>query len=165
MSLQRTRNQAEQTARKAVIGMVQLRAQVEADQRAVENSQQAFHGEQLRLTNGISTPYRVILAGRDLTAAQFVLIQAQVSFAKALIALELAEGTILKKTESTSIVRFREAFGKLPGRREVGRAATGVRLPRITALRVWWNGGYSSNVEAWQSTEELKRCILYYGFR
>jgi outer membrane protein TolC len=106
VSLQRTRNQAEQTARTAVIGMVQLRAQEEADQRAVENSQQAFHGEQLRLANGISTPYRVILAGRDLAAAQLVLIQAQVSYAKALIALEMAEGTILEKNG----INFDRAF-------------------------------------------------------
>ncbi|HSR06925.1 MAG TPA: TolC family protein, partial [Bryobacteraceae bacterium] len=106
VSLQRTRHQAEQTARTAVIGMVQLRAQVEADQRAVENSQQSFHGEQIRLANGISTPYRVILAGRDLAAAQLVLIQAQVSYAKALIALELAEGTILEKNG----INFDHAF-------------------------------------------------------
>lgn len=106
VSLQRTRNQAEQTARTAVIGLLQLRAQVEAGQRAVENSQQAFRGEQLRLANGISTPYRVILAERDVAAAQLVLIQAQVSYAKALIALELAEGTIL---ESNGI-KFERAF-------------------------------------------------------
>ena len=106
MTLQRTRHQAEQTARTAVIGMVQLRAQVEADQKAVENSQQAFRGEQIRLANGISTPYRVILAQRDLATAQLVLIQAQISYAKAFIALELAEGTILNKNG----INFDQAF-------------------------------------------------------
>ena len=106
VSLQRTRNQAEQTARTAVIGMLQLRAQVEADQKAVQNRQQAFRGEQLRLANGISTPYRVILDERDLAAAQLVLIQAQVSYAKALIALELAEGTILERNG----IKFDQAF-------------------------------------------------------
>ena len=106
VSLQRTRNQAEQTARTAVIGMLQLRAQLGADQKAVENGQEAFHGEQIRLANGISTPYRVILAGRDLAAAQLVLIQAQVSYAKALIALEVAEGTVLEKNG----INFDRAF-------------------------------------------------------
>ena len=106
VSLQRTRNQAEQTARTAVIGLTQFRAQVEADQRAVENSQQAFRGEQIRLTNGISIPYRVILAQRDLATAQAVLIQAQVNYGKALIALELAEGTILERNG----INFDQAF-------------------------------------------------------
>jgi outer membrane protein TolC len=106
VSLQRTRNQAEQTARTAVIGLTQFRAQVEADRRAVENSQQAFRGEQIRLANGISTPYRVILAQRDLATAQAVLIQAQVNYGKALIALELAEGTILERNG----IDFDQAF-------------------------------------------------------
>jgi len=97
VSLQRTRHQAEQTARTAVIALTQFKAQVEADQRAVENSDQAFRGEQIRLANGISTPYRVILAQRELAAARLVLIQAQVIYAKALIALELAEGTIVQR--------------------------------------------------------------------
>ncbi len=115
VSLQRTRNQAEQTARTAVIGMLQLRAQVEADQKAVENGQEAFHGEQIRLANGISTPYRVILAGRDLAAAQLVLIQAQVSYAKALIALELAEGTVLEKNGIDFDRAFRGSLWKTSG--------------------------------------------------
>jgi outer membrane protein TolC len=106
MTLQRTRHLAEQTARTAVIGLIQFRAQVEADQRAVENSQQAFRGEQIRLANGISTPYRVILAQRDLAAAQLVLIQGQINYAKALIALEVAEGTILSKNG----IEFDRAF-------------------------------------------------------
>lgn len=106
MTLQRTRHQAEQTARAAVVGLLQFRAQVEADQRSVENSQQSFRGEQIRLANGISTPYRVILAQRDLDAAQLVLIQAQVNYAKALIALELAQGTILDKNG----INFDQAF-------------------------------------------------------
>lgn len=106
LTLQRTRNQAEQTARTAVIGLIQFRAQVEANQRALENRQQAFRGEQVRLANGISTPYRVILAQRDLDTAQLVLIQAQVNYAKALIALELAEGTILNRNG----INFDQAF-------------------------------------------------------
>lgn len=106
VSLQRTLHQTQQTARNAVIGLMQFRAQVEANQRAVESRQQAFRGEQIRLANGISTPYRVILAGRDLDAAQLVLIQAQVNYAKALIALELAEGTILEK----NAIKFDQAF-------------------------------------------------------
>ena len=106
VSLQRTRNQAEQTARTAVIGLIQFKAQVEANQRAVETSQQAFRGEQIRLANGISTPYRVILAERDAAVAQLVLIRALVSYAKAEIALELAEGTILERHG----INFDQAF-------------------------------------------------------
>jgi outer membrane protein TolC len=59
------------------------------------------------LQNGISTPYRrVILAQRDLAATQSALIQAQVSYAKALIALELAEGSILERNG----IHFDQAF-------------------------------------------------------
>jgi len=105
-SLQQVRSQVELAVRSAAIGLMQHRAQVEAAQRAVEASQQALQGEQLRLVNGISTPYRVILAQRDLVTARSAQTQAQVNYAKALIALELATGTLLERNG----ISFDDAF-------------------------------------------------------
>ena len=93
-SLQRVRRQAELAVRTAAVGLIQFKSQVEAAERAVESSQQILDGERIRLVNGISTPYRVILAQRDLIAAQSAQTQAQVNYAKALIAFELATGTL-----------------------------------------------------------------------
>ena len=59
----------------ATASLIQGRGQVEAAHRAVVASQRAFEGEQDRLRAGISTPYRVTLAQRDLSAAQLAEIQ------------------------------------------------------------------------------------------
>ncbi len=94
-SFQQVRSQVELGVRTATVGLVQFKATVRAAQRAVETSEQAFRGEQIRLANGISTPYRVILAQRDLVTAQSALVQAQVNYAKAAVAEELATGSLL----------------------------------------------------------------------
>jgi outer membrane protein TolC len=89
-SLQQVRRQVELAVRTAADGLIQFRAQVAAAEKVVENSQQILTGEQIRLMYGISTPYRVILAQRDLFTAQSARTQAQVNYAKARVALELA---------------------------------------------------------------------------
>jgi len=79
--------------RSAVVALVQNKAQVEAAHRAVETSQLAFTGQQVRLQNGLATPYAVILAQRDLITAQYAEIEARVTAAKDMAALDLAMET------------------------------------------------------------------------
>jgi outer membrane protein TolC len=105
-TLQRVRRQVELAVRTAAVGLIQFRSVVEAAERAVESSQQTLDGEQIRLRYGISTPYRVILAQRDLIGAQSAQTQAQVNYAKALIAFELATGTLPQRNG----IAFDEAF-------------------------------------------------------
>ena len=105
-SLQQVRRQVELAVRTAADGLIQFRAQVAAAEKVVENSQQILAGEQIRLMYGISTPYRVILAQRDLFTAQSARTQAQVNYAKALVALELASGTLLERNG----IPFGDAF-------------------------------------------------------
>ena len=88
-----TQSQVGVTIRSAVRALVQNKAQVEAAHRAVETSQLAFTGQAVRLQNGLATPYAVILAQRDLITAQYAEIEARVTAAKDVVALELAMET------------------------------------------------------------------------
>lgn len=88
-----TQSQVGVTIRSAVRALVQNKAQIEAAHRAVETSQLAFTGQQVRLQNGLATPYAVILAQRDLITAQYAEIEARATAAKDLIALEAAMET------------------------------------------------------------------------
>ena len=96
-ALQRTKSQITMQVQSATASLIQGRGQVEAAHRAVVASQRAFEGEQDRLRAGISTPYRVTLAQRDLSAARLAEIQARVSYAKALIAHQIAVGGFLER--------------------------------------------------------------------
>lgn len=88
-----TQSQVGLAVRSAVVALIQNKAQVEAAHRAVEASQLAFTGQQVRLQNGLATPYAVILAQRDLITAQYAEIEARVTAAKDMAALELATET------------------------------------------------------------------------
>lgn len=88
-----TQSQVGLAVRSAVVALVQNKAQIEAAHRAVETSQLAFTGQQVRLQNGLATPYAVILAQRDLITAQYAEIEARVTAAKDMAALELAMET------------------------------------------------------------------------
>jgi outer membrane protein len=105
-SLQQVRRQVELAVRTATVALIQLKSQVEAAERALESSRQTLQGEQIRLLYGISTPYRVILAQRDVVTAQSARTQAQVNYAKAVIAMELATGTLLERNG----IAFDDAF-------------------------------------------------------
>jgi outer membrane protein len=96
-SLQKTRNQIEVEVRAAIIGLMQAKAQVTAGLRAVDYSKQALDGEQKRLAGGTSTPYKVILAQRDLSAAELAEVQAGTSYAKAQVEMDRSMGLILEK--------------------------------------------------------------------
>jgi len=89
-SLQRTRRQVTLQVENAIAGVEQNGARVRASARAEAASRVAFEGEQERLRDGISTPYRVLQAQRDLESAQSAEVQARVNYAKALTAYDVA---------------------------------------------------------------------------
>jgi outer membrane protein TolC len=92
--LQRTRNAIELEVRKAVIGLVQSKAQVEAAHKAAELGYQVLAAEEAKLIEGASTPYDVIRRQRDLLSAQYSEVQARVNYAKALVELDRAKGVL-----------------------------------------------------------------------
>ena len=94
-TLQRTKNQIEMQVRTASVNVTQGRAQVTAAERATVAGRTAFEGEQVRLRNGLSTPYLVTQAQRDLVAAESAEIQVRVNYAKALVAHQIAVGNFL----------------------------------------------------------------------
>jgi outer membrane protein TolC len=93
-SLQRTRNSIVLEVRKAVIGLVQSKAQVEAAHKAMELSGQALAAEEARLLEGVSIPYDVIRRQRDFRSAQFAEVQARANYAKALVERDRALGVL-----------------------------------------------------------------------
>jgi outer membrane protein len=93
-SLQRTRNSIALEVRKAVIGLVQSKAQVEAAHKAAELSGQALAAEEARLLEGVAVPYDVIRRQRDLRTAQFAEVQARAGYAKALVEMDRAQGIL-----------------------------------------------------------------------
>jgi outer membrane protein len=92
--LQRTRNSIALEVRKAVIGLVQSRAQVEAARKAVELSGQTLAAEESKLMEGTSVPYEVIRRQRDYRSAQFAEVQARANYAKALVERDRAMGVL-----------------------------------------------------------------------
>lgn len=94
-TLHRTRNNIALEVRKAVIGLVQSKAQVEAARKAVDLSRQMFEAEEIKLLEGTSVPYEVIRRQRDLRSAQLAEIQARVNYAKALVERDRALGVLV----------------------------------------------------------------------
>jgi outer membrane protein TolC len=95
-SIQRMRNSIALEIRKAVIGLVQSKAQVEAAHKAVELSRQTLAAEETRLLEGSTIPYEVIRRQRDLRSAQFAEVQALTAYAKALVERDRAMGLLSK---------------------------------------------------------------------
>jgi outer membrane protein TolC len=96
-ALLRTRQQVTVQVQNATAAVVQNRARVSASQRALVASRVASEGEEERLRFGISTPYRVMLAQRDLAAAESADVQARLNYAKSLVAYEVAIGSLLER--------------------------------------------------------------------
>jgi outer membrane protein TolC len=92
--LQRTRNSISLEMRKAMIGLVQSKAQIEAAHKAVELSAQALAAENIKLLEGSSISYEVIRRQRDLRSAQFAEVQARAAYAKALVERDRAMGRL-----------------------------------------------------------------------
>lgn len=101
ISLQSLQNAAELTIRQAMIGLVQGKSQIEAAQEAVLLAQQSLDAEQKKLAVGASTFYNVILQQRDVTTAQYAEIQAADGYAKALVSMDQARGTMLERNGMT----------------------------------------------------------------
>lgn len=97
IQLQRDRNQITLEVRKALIGLVQAKAQVEAAHHAVVLSTETLSAEEQKLLSGVSTPYKVIQRQRDLLAAQLAEVQARTSYAKALVELDRSTGILDSK--------------------------------------------------------------------
>jgi len=93
-ALQGTRNRIALEVRKAVIGLVQSRARVEAARKAMELSGQALQAEEARLSEGVSIPYDVIRRQRDFRSAQLADVQARANYAKALVELNRSMGIL-----------------------------------------------------------------------
>lgn len=92
--LEQTRSQIALEVRKAVIGLVQAKAQTEAARKASELSGQLAAAEEEKLSSGVSTPYDVIRRQRDLLAAQFAEVQARANYAKALVEVRRSMGVL-----------------------------------------------------------------------
>ncbi len=94
---QRTRNTVTLEVRKAIIGVIQGKAQVEAAHKAASLAREMYEGEKQKLEAGASTSYNVILRERDLTTAQQAEVAAMVGYAKALVELDRARGATLDR--------------------------------------------------------------------
>ncbi|HNT88165.1 MAG TPA: TolC family protein, partial [Candidatus Hydrogenedentes bacterium] len=104
---QLTREQAEQrfeNVRQGLMVNVHVAMRnVFANQTLVESTRQAREfqevnvvAEEKRLRLGVTTSYQVLLVQQDLTLAQTQEVQALIDYQKALVDLNLAEGTVLE---------------------------------------------------------------------
>ena len=106
-SLQRTRQQVTLQVQNSTAGIAQNGARVRASARAVAASRTAYTGEEERLNAGVSTPYRVLLAQRDLAAAEAADVQARVNYAKARTAYQVAISSLLEDNGIDSVAAER----------------------------------------------------------
>lgn len=97
VSLQRSRNQVAVEVRKAIIGMIQGKAQVEAAHQATRLARETWEGEQQKLQAGASTSYQVILRERDLITAEQAEVTAVAGYAKAMVEMDRAMGATLDR--------------------------------------------------------------------
>ena len=95
--LQRTRRQVVLQVQNATAAIEQNRAGIRAANRALITSRAAYEGEQERLRAGMSTPYRVLQAQRDMTSAEAADVQARVNYAKSLAAYDVAISGLLER--------------------------------------------------------------------
>jgi outer membrane protein TolC len=95
ISLQRSRNTIALEVRKAIIGLVQGKAQVEAAQKATALAREIWEGEKNKLEAGASTSYQVILRERDFISAQQAEAGAMAAYAKAQVEMDRAKGVTL----------------------------------------------------------------------
>ena len=82
ISQQRSRNTITMEVRKAIIGLMQGKAQVEAAHKAAALAREMWEGEKIKLEAGASTSYQVILRERDYTNARYAEVGAMVELCK-----------------------------------------------------------------------------------
>jgi outer membrane protein TolC len=97
ISRQRSRNTIAMEVRKAIIGLIQGKAQVEAAHKAAVLAREMWEGEKIKLEAGASTSYQVILRERDLTSAQQLEVAAMANYAKAMVEMDRARGITLER--------------------------------------------------------------------
>jgi outer membrane protein TolC len=97
ISTQQLRNTISLEVRKAIIGLVQGKAQVEAAQKASGLARDLWQGEKDKLEAGASTSYQVILLERDFTSAKQAEVAAMVTYAKAIVEMDRARGATLDR--------------------------------------------------------------------
>jgi outer membrane protein len=97
LTQQRSKNTVSLEVRKAIIGVMQGKAQVEAAGQASRLAREIWEGEKEKLLAGVSTSYQVILRERDYTTAQQAEVAASAAYAKALVELDRARGTTLDR--------------------------------------------------------------------
>jgi outer membrane protein len=98
ITVQNTENQIGVQVRTASITLMQTKAAVTAATSAVEFSRQSEDAEEKKRTAGLSTPYNVILAQRNLLDAQLAEVQARASYANALVEMQQAMGILMEKS-------------------------------------------------------------------
>jgi outer membrane protein TolC len=93
--LEQTKQSLVLNVRLAVRNLLTNRVLVESNEQAVRLQEQNVIAEEKRLRLGTTTSYQVLQVQEDLTAAQTMLLQAQIAYEKALVDLYLAQGTLL----------------------------------------------------------------------
>jgi outer membrane protein len=107
---QRSRNTISMEVRKAIIGLIQGKAQVEAAHKAAELAREMWEGEKIRLEAGASTSYQVILRERDAISARYAEVGAMITYAKAMVEMDRAQGETLERND----IEYSEALsGKI----------------------------------------------------
>ena len=97
ISQQRSRNTISMEVRKAIIGLEQGKAQVEAAHKASSLAREMWEGEKVKLEAGASTSYQVILRERDYTSARYAEVGAMTAYAKAMVEMDRASGATLDR--------------------------------------------------------------------
>jgi outer membrane protein TolC len=92
---QQSRNTIAMEVQKAIIGLIQGKAQVEAAHKASSLAREIWEGEESKLEAGASTSYQVILRERDFITAQQAEVAARATYAKALVEMDRARGITL----------------------------------------------------------------------
>jgi outer membrane protein len=98
LSVQSTQNQIGVEVRTASISLTHAKAAVTAAVAAVEFSRQSEDAEEKKRAAGLSTPYNVILAQRNLLDAQLAEAQTRATYANALVEMQRAMGVIMEKS-------------------------------------------------------------------
>ena len=97
VSQQLSRNTISMEVRKAIIGLVQGKAQVEAARKATKLAREIWEGEKSKLEDGVSTSYNVILRERDFTTAENAEVAAMITYTKALVEMDRSRGITLER--------------------------------------------------------------------
>jgi outer membrane protein len=97
ISRQRSRNTISMEVRKAIIGLIQGKAQVEAAHKAASLAREMWEGEKVKLEAGASTSYQVILRERDYISARYAEVGATINYAKAIVEMDRSQGATLER--------------------------------------------------------------------